>query len=364
MGRGLGNVRLDVGSLRAAQIVTHFSWWLFPIVFGLYVVGIIPPLVMEWGFCCADILAKVFLTVVLSNATIESNYARDVARLKAVNEHLKRMVDELGDDVIDRIDLKMHARGASPNGQDKNKETVTLTCTAVFIGIANRNTPAGHAGHLLSLETLWQDCDRISKKWKVCKAGIVGDAYLALAGWPLPDPSHAASACSFALDVLSHTQVSGGSFEVRVGVCTGSVSVAAVPTGNRDTPPTWVCVGEAADMASVLEVAAKPGCVRVSESTYLSVSKGGPQTLAFDGPDYMDLPGKGTHLTYWLLGFASDEYVDAITTPQEEDYSSGFSRRIAFLDSDASGSGSGTGSTSEDVGRHGARTRGERWTRA
>src|SRR5205823_11955057 len=99
------------------------------------------------------------------------------------------------------------------------------------------------------------------------KIKTIGDAYLAVAGVPIPMDGHAEAAVAMALDCLAASREvrwpGGEPIVVRVGVASGP-AVAGVIGQRKFAYDLW---GDTVNLASRLEEAAAPGLALVSEST-------------------------------------------------------------------------------------------------
>ena len=85
-----------------------------------------------------------------------------------------------------------------------------------------QSTPEQFAG---ALDELFRLFDQIADRHRLEKIKTIGDAYMAVAGAPVPRPNHAEAGLSMALDILAEAgQVrwpSGDPIVVRIGVATG-----------------------------------------------------------------------------------------------------------------------------------------------
>src|SRR5262249_11003192 len=85
-----------------------------------------------------------------------------------------------------------------------------------------RSTPEQFAA---ALDELFRRFDQIADRHRLEKIKTIGDAYMAVAGAPVPRANHRAAALSMAIDVLDEAGdvrwPSGDPIEVRVGVATG-----------------------------------------------------------------------------------------------------------------------------------------------
>ena len=160
---------------------------------------------------------------------------------------------------------------------------------------AARTSPEAFAD---ALDDLFRRFDRLVERHGLEKVKTIGDAYVAVAGAPLPVADHAHASVAMALDVLTEAGEarwpSGDPIAVRVGVATGP-AVAGVIGDLRFAYDLW---GDTVNLANRLEGNAPPGRVLVSESTAAALS----DRFDFGPPETLDLKGKGPTTVRVLLG--------------------------------------------------------------
>ncbi|GAB2968279.1 hypothetical protein GCM10027076_00570 [Nocardioides montaniterrae] len=148
------------------------------------------------------------------------------------------------------------------------------------------------------LDAMFRAFDALCDQRGIEKIKTVGDAYMAVAGLPLPDPDHAASLAELALDMqrtlarLSHDWPSP--IAMRIGIASGPV-VAGVIGQRKFTYDLW---GDTVNTASRMESSGRPHRIQVSQATH-DLLEG---RYAFSEPQVVDVKGKGPMTTYFLLG--------------------------------------------------------------
>ncbi len=151
---------------------------------------------------------------------------------------------------------------------------------------AARSSPEAFAD---ALDALFRRFDEISDRHGLEKIKTIGDAYMAVAGAPLPVPDHAEAAVAMALDILTEAGEirwpSGEPIVVRGGVATGP-AVAGVIGQRKFAYDLW---GDTVNLASRLEEYAEPGHILVSRSTAEDVA----HRYDFAPAQVLDLKGKG-----------------------------------------------------------------------
>jgi class 3 adenylate cyclase len=153
-----------------------------------------------------------------------------------------------------------------------------------------------------ALDELFRRFDDVADRRGLEKIKTIGDAYMAVAGAPVPMRGHAAAAVAMALEVLGEAKrvrwPSGDPIAVRVGVATGPAA-AGIIGYRKFAYDIW---GDTVNLASRLEESADPGRALVSEATSQQVGEGyefGPTRL-------VDLKGKGPTPARVLLGLRGD----------------------------------------------------------
>ncbi|WP_460786501.1 adenylate/guanylate cyclase domain-containing protein [Nocardioides maradonensis] len=148
------------------------------------------------------------------------------------------------------------------------------------------------------LDTMFREFDELCDRRGMEKIKTVGDAYMAVAGLPNPDPDHAASAAELALDMqrtLSRLSADWPSpIAMRIGIASGPV-VAGVIGQRKFTYDLW---GDTVNTASRMESSGRPHRIQVAESTHALLE----DRYAFSAPQVVDVKGKGPMTTYFLLG--------------------------------------------------------------
>jgi class 3 adenylate cyclase len=153
-----------------------------------------------------------------------------------------------------------------------------------------------------ALDALFRRFDEIADRHGLEKIKTIGDAYMAVAGAPLPVADDAAAAVAMALDILAEAGEvrwpSGEPIAVRGGVATGP-AVAGVIGNRKFAYDLW---GDTVNLASRLEQYGEPGRVLVSESTAAQLS----DRFEFGPVRVVDVKGKGPTPVRVLLGRRSE----------------------------------------------------------
>jgi class 3 adenylate cyclase len=159
-----------------------------------------------------------------------------------------------------------------------------------------------------ALDELFRRFDEIADRHRLEKIKTIGDAYMAVAGAPVPRANHAEAAVSMALEILAQAgQVrwpSGDPIRVRIGVATGP-ALAGIIGYRKFAYDLW---GDTVNLASRLQEHAEPSQALVSDPTADQLG----EACEFGPPQIVDLKGKGPTRARVLLGPRADV---AITVP-------------------------------------------------
>jgi class 3 adenylate cyclase len=134
------------------------------------------------------------------------------------------------------------------------------------------------------LNDIFSRFDGLADKYGLEKIKTIGDAYMAVAGLPMPRPDHAAAAAEMALEMLHEiAAVANGQLQVRIGLHTGPV-VAGVIGKKKFSYDLW---GNTVNTASRMESHGLAGQIQVTQATYEALQPG----CATPGPPF--LPPRG-----------------------------------------------------------------------
>ena len=119
------------------------------------------------------------------------------------------------------------------------------------------------------LHTCFKSFDEIIGRYNIEKIKTIGDAYLAVSGLPVSDPAHAEHIVRAAIEIRDfmdsrYTRLGDRTFEVRVGIHTGSV-IAGIVGVKKFAYDIW---GDTVNTAARMEQNSTAGKINISETTY------------------------------------------------------------------------------------------------
>jgi class 3 adenylate cyclase len=161
-----------------------------------------------------------------------------------------------------------------------------------------------------TLDQLFRRFDEIADRHGLEKIKTVGDAYMAVAGAPVPMTDHAAAAADMALDMLVEAGdvrwPSGDPVVVRAGVAAGP-AVAGVIGQRKFAYDLW---GDTVNLAARLEENGEPGRILVSEEMAERLA----DRFEFGSPLVLDLKGKGPTRVRFLVARRSAVLVGSLSS--------------------------------------------------
>ena len=148
------------------------------------------------------------------------------------------------------------------------------------------------------LDEIFSAFDVLAERHGVEKIKTIGDAYMAVAGLPVPKSDHAIAAAEMALDMqvaLQHFNLTHDtSLQMRIGVNSGPV-IAGIIGRKKFIYDLW---GDTVNTASRMESHGEAGRIQVSEATAQLIDA----RFALAPRGLITIKGKGEEVTFWLEG--------------------------------------------------------------
>ncbi len=166
-----------------------------------------------------------------------------------------------------------------------------------LVGFTKMSSQTSATDLVKLLNDLFSRFDKRAEALGVEKIKTIGDAYMAVAGLPIPRPDHAQLCAELALgmfeDLKAFNQDNGKELNMRIGLNSGPV-VAGVIGFTKFSYDLW---GNTVNTASRMESTSQPGRVQVSPATYEAIKN---DYLLEDG-GLMECKGLGEILTHLLI---------------------------------------------------------------
>ncbi|MCU0426047.1 MAG: hypothetical protein MUF71_10525 [Candidatus Kapabacteria bacterium] len=156
------------------------------------------------------------------------------------------------------------------------------------------------------LDALFSALDALAAKHGLEKIKTIGDAYMVVAGVPVPVDDHTERVARFALEmqsaldavrmqwVLEGKELGAHKIQMRVGIHTGE-AVAGVIGTSKFAYDLW---GDTVNTASRMESHGEAGKIHVSEEIYQTLK----DKFVFEERGEIEVKGKGVLRTYYLMG--------------------------------------------------------------
>jgi PAS domain S-box-containing protein len=148
------------------------------------------------------------------------------------------------------------------------------------------------------LNLIFSKFDQLADRHDLEKIKTIGDAYMVVAGLPLPRPDHAIAIAQMALDMQAEMvrvgEETGETFKLRIGINSGPV-VAGVIGIKKFCYDLW---GDTVNIASRMESQGVDGAIQVTAATYELLR----DKYLFEERGVIFVKGKGDMTAYLLSG--------------------------------------------------------------
>lgn len=166
-----------------------------------------------------------------------------------------------------------------------------------LVGFTKMSSQTSATDLVKLLNDLFTRFDKRADALGVEKIKTIGDAYMAVAGLPIPRPDHAQLCAELALgmfdDLKAFNQENGKQLNMRIGLNSGPV-VAGVIGFTKFSYDLW---GNTVNTASRMESTSRPGRVQVSPATYEAIKN----DFVMEEGGMMECKGLGEILTHLLI---------------------------------------------------------------
>ena len=245
-----------------------------------------------------DFLSKPFDPILLRtriNSSLEKKWLRDrEKKFVADLETEKRKSETLLLNILPHSIVR-RMRDGEVRIADQVHESTILFCDLAGFTVLSGAMPAPRV--LDFLGEIFTQFDALAAAAGVEKIKTIGDAYMAAAGIPEPQPDHAHRVARLAprmrRAVRAVAGATGLNLDARIGIHTGPI-VAGVIGTNKFAYDVW---GDSVNTASRMESHSLNGRIHISEATRAALGDG----FAVEPRGVIDVKGKGPMQTYFLL---------------------------------------------------------------
>jgi len=275
-------------------VVLHFFlllyWFNIPIE-PIYSMGIITLLIYFFWF---SVICN--LSVYLHERL---QYAEFKARLELQAEHERLLAEQEKSErlLLNILPASIAQRLKQQNSTIAENFSQVTVLFADIVGFTQLSTRLSAAQLVNLLNQIFSAFDQLVEKQQVEKIKTIGDAYMVVAGLPLPHSQHAAQIANLALEmqaiISQFNQHYDTQLKIRIGIHTGPV-VAGVIGRKKFAYDLW---GDTVNIASRMESHGLAGKIQVSTNVYQLLRKN--YQLVERG--VISIKGKGEMLTYWLI---------------------------------------------------------------
>ena len=248
-------------------------------------------------FDLAEVLLRVYnmLEVRLMHFEMKKLYERVVAE-QQVSERL--LLNVLPHSIAERLKGRADIISDSFDEVIADSFSDVTVLFADIVGFTKVSSGVNPKTLVVWLNEIFTGFDNIADRHGLEKIKTIGDAYMAVAGVPLPQEDHAARAAHMALDMMealaSFNQRHGYTLQMRIGLNSGAV-VAGVIGKRKFIYDLW---GDTVNTASRMESHGVPGRIQVSDATCQQLD----ESFVLEERGIIEVKGKGEMHTWFLDG--------------------------------------------------------------
>ena len=242
----------------------------------------------------AAIATEVFVFLIVIGLLVQRGKKQRNSNQLLLGE--KKKSEELLLNILpEKVATEIREKGITVAKQFDNV-SVIFTDFVSFTTVAERFSPAQLVGEM---HACFKAFDEMLDKCNIEKIKTVGDAYLSVSGLPTPNKNHAVDAVTFAVlmrNFMLHRkfQMGDATFEMRIGVHTGSV-IAGIVGVKKFAYDIW---GDTVNTAARMEQNSEPGKITISEPTYQLVK----DHFICEYRGEIEAKNKGKLKMYFVLG--------------------------------------------------------------
>ncbi|KAK3733152.1 hypothetical protein RRG08_046076 [Elysia crispata] len=218
----------------------------------------------------------------------------------------KRKAEDLLYNMLPRSVATQLIRGESVMAETYESVTIYFSDICGFTALSAESTAMQVVDLLNDLYTAF---DTVVSRFDVYKVETIGDAYMVVSGLPMRNGNlHAREIARMSIALLRETKTikvrhkPDYKLKLRIGIHSGSVCAGVVGL----KMPRYCLFGDTVNTASRMESNGEPLKIHVSPFTKVILDDFGVFQLELRGG--VEMKGKGTVTTYWLLGENPPEY--------------------------------------------------------
>lgn len=266
--------------------------------------GLGPPWVMTVGFVLSAVSATVMVFATVWYSLRETDRAE-----RAMEAEYQRSEQLLANILPASVAARLKDPGHTIIADRYDDASILF---ADIAGYTERASDTSPSDLVRFLDRLYTDLDALVDRHGLEKIKTSGDSYMVVSGVPRPRPDHVEALACLALDmaaaVAGLTDPLGREVPLRIGLATGPV-VAGVVGARKFFYDVW---GDAVNVAARMETTDVVGRIQVPHNIYQRIR----HSFLFEERGEVDVKGKGTMHTWYLVGRRDDEAVrDAVELP-------------------------------------------------
>ncbi|XP_038061527.1 receptor-type guanylate cyclase daf-11-like [Patiria miniata] len=252
-----------------------------------------------FGVVCL-VIPIIFILVSKTTQSIQT-FASQLTEKTVELKLEKKRSDSLLYRMLPRPVAKQLRRGEDVSAESYERVSILFSDIVDFTEISAKSTPMQVVVFLNSLYQLFDDC---VESYDVYKVETIGDAYMVVSGLPTRNGNrHAGEVACLALEMMEKSNafkiphLPSDRLKLRVGLHTGPCVAGVV--GFK--MPRFCLFGDTVNTASRMESYGEPMKIHTSADCYNILSILGGFKVQARGT--IDIKGKGTMKTYWLMGY-------------------------------------------------------------